>query len=178
MSKRIIDDVTKSNKKSKHQVTTIITIYYQILCKSQELIENDEIQINARSSLIEMKKKICSSFEGLKPDDILEIIKDESNKKLLSSDDNKILSSLEFNHEDSITIILNPEWMDDEAEKVTEEKTFEVEKILGHKCLSNKKSPQGHYHDYFYNYYNYYYYYYIVIIIIREICLFGKVERL
>jgi hypothetical protein len=98
-----------------------------------------------------LKKQICATFDGLSIKHIQEIIKDKSNKKLAAADDAKLLSSLNFENDDCLTIILHRAWMDDDDKtesktgEVENARTFEVEKILAHKCLSNKKNARERY---------------------------------
>lgn len=135
---------TKKASKSESSDVKVSKISFQVLCNNEIFAENEEVQLDLNNdTLLDLKQTICNSFEGFEVSHIQDVINDQTNTKIIGN--NKILSSF-LNDEDSITIVLTPQWIEEEDEVEEDEKVsktskgeFEVEKILGHKYVTKKK---------------------------------------
>ena len=92
---------------------SILTIFYQIVCGDEILVDNDEILVDNKTRLSELKEFICDSYERLMPYHIKAIIRDEFNTKFKTGDDRKTLKSLNLRDNDAITIVLFTEWLEE-----------------------------------------------------------------
>ena len=146
-----IEETKKSKSESSLDDDDIkSTISFQVICNNEIFAENEEIQLDLNNStVLDLKQSICSSFEGFEVSHIQDVINDLDNTKIIGN--KKILSSF-LNDEDSITIVLTPQWIEENDEVVEEEDDkgisqttskgrgeFEVEKILGHKYVTKTK---------------------------------------
>ena len=92
---------------------TIITIFYQIVCSNEVLVDEDSILVDENTCLSALKELICTSYERVELVDIEAIVRDELNIKFKTSDYRKSLRALHLNDHDAITIVLFTEWLEE-----------------------------------------------------------------